>query len=129
MSPGATYLAKAEALQAKGMMAIVSSDIGMLCEAVRASGAAYRALLTAAKFARTPREHRQGAPDLALEMEHAVDQIVEERADGLVDVRGLAAGVAVAADQHGATIEAGAFVGVASALTMCWLTMCWLAMR
>ena len=40
----------------------------LLREEVRASEAAYRAQLTAAKFARTPREHRQGAPDLALEI-------------------------------------------------------------
>ena len=90
----------------------------LLREEVRASEAAYRAQLTAAKFARTAREHRQGAPDLALEVEHAADQIVKERADRLVDVRGLAAGVAVAADQQVATIEAGTFVGVAGALAM-----------
>jgi hypothetical protein len=46
-------------------------------------------------------------------MEHAVKQIVAECAERAMDVRLLAAAVAVAADQRGAAIEAGGLVRVA----------------
>ncbi|GAC1569114.1 MAG: hypothetical protein NVS3B27_12930 [Novosphingobium sp.] len=62
-------------------------------------------------FARQPagmeRQHRYGAPDLAFEMEHPVRQVVKERADGAVDMRRLAAGMAMAAHQRGTAVEAG----------------------
>ncbi len=41
----ATFLAKAEKLQAKGMMALMSSDIGVLKAEANAAGAKYRSML------------------------------------------------------------------------------------
>src|SRR5690606_3805278 len=58
------------------------------------------------------RQERQRVPDLALEMQRAVQQVVEESAERAVDVRLLPAGVAVRADQLGAAVEAGRLVGV-----------------
>ena len=58
------------------------------------------------QLARTPGEHRQGSPDLALEIEHAVEQVLEEAAQRAVDVRFLAAGMAILAGQLGPAIEA-----------------------
>ena len=48
--------------------------------------------VAAGQLARPPREHRQRAPDLAFEMEHAVREVVEEGAERPVDVGMLAAG-------------------------------------
>lgn len=47
----ATFLAKADALKAKGMMAMMSSDIATLRDEASAAGRAYRAKLTADKTA------------------------------------------------------------------------------
>jgi hypothetical protein len=47
----ATFLAKADALKAKGMMALMSSDIGTLRDEASAAGRAYRAKLVADKAA------------------------------------------------------------------------------
>lgn len=43
----ATFLAKAEKLQAKGMMALMSSDIGVLKAEAKAAGTRYRSMLKA----------------------------------------------------------------------------------
>ena len=45
-------------------------------------------------------------------MEHAVQQIMEKRAQRLVDVGSLPAGVAMTADQWGGAVQAGAFVAM-----------------
>ena len=50
----AAYLAKADALKAKGMMAMMSSDVGLLRDEVGAAGKAYRARLAADKKAGNP---------------------------------------------------------------------------
>ncbi len=50
-------------------------------------------------------EQRQRAPDLALEMEHAMRNLMPDRAERPVDMRGLTTGMAVRADQRGAAIE------------------------
>jgi hypothetical protein len=50
----AAFLAKTDALKAKGMMAMMSGDIGVLREEVSASGLAYRARLAADKTAGRP---------------------------------------------------------------------------
>jgi len=55
--PVSTFLAKADRLQKKGPMAMFSGDL-----------------------ARLPRQQRQRLPDLALEVEHTVNQIVPEGA-------------------------------------------------
>ena len=47
----ATYLVRAEALQAKGMTAMFSSEIGVLRDEVTASGAAFRARIAGEKAA------------------------------------------------------------------------------
>ena len=65
--------------------------------------------------ARTPQQHRQRAPDLAFEVQHAVQQVMEERAERLVLVPALTAAVAVRADQRRAAIQAGALVRMAVA--------------
>ena len=67
-------------------------------------------------LARPPGQQRQGAPDLPFEMQHAVDKIVEERAQCAVDVGLLAARVAIRARQRCAAIEAIRLVGVAVGL-------------
>ena len=54
------------------------------------------------------REHRQRLPDPALEMEHAVRDVVAECCDIAVDVPALSAILAEAAAAHRAAIEAGA---------------------
>lgn len=41
--PIATFLAKADALKAKGMLAVMSSDIGLLKKEVQTAGKSYRA--------------------------------------------------------------------------------------
>ena len=62
--------------------------------------------VAAGEQARPPGEQRQGAPDLALEMEDAVQQIVPEGVNRAVDVRRLPAFVAIRPGQRGAAIEA-----------------------
>jgi len=52
-------------------------------------------------------EQRERAGELAVEVQHAVEQVVADRGDGTVDVRRLAATVAVRAGQRGAAIAAG----------------------
>ena len=47
----ATFLAKVDALKAKGMMAMMSSDIAMLRDEASAAGRAYRAKLASDKVA------------------------------------------------------------------------------
>lgn len=47
----AAFLAKADALKAKGMMAMMSSDIALLRDEAQAAGRAYRAKLAADKAA------------------------------------------------------------------------------
>jgi HAMP domain-containing protein len=66
--------------------------------------------VAAGQLARLPRQQRQRAPDLAVEVEDAMSKVVEERVHRAVDVRCLAARVAVRADQRGAAVEAGALV-------------------
>src|SRR4051812_42196491 len=51
-------------------------------------------------------KHRQRPPDLALEMEDAVEQIMRDRTQRPMDMLGLAAGMAIIADQRGAAVEA-----------------------
>ena len=53
MSVG-TFLAKADALKARGIMALGSSDIGLLKTEGQAAGQAYRARLTAERAAGKP---------------------------------------------------------------------------
>jgi hypothetical protein len=62
--------------------------------------------VAAGELARAPGQHRQGAPDLAFEVEHAVQQVVPEGAERAVDMALLPAGVAIVADQRRAAIEA-----------------------
>ncbi len=50
----ATFLAKADALKAKGVMAMMSSDIGLLQAEVKGAMTQYRADLAAAKTAGRP---------------------------------------------------------------------------
>jgi hypothetical protein len=50
----ATFLAKADALKAKGILALGSSDIGLLREEGMAAGAAYRTRLQAERAAGKP---------------------------------------------------------------------------
>jgi hypothetical protein len=50
----ATFLAKADALKAKGFMALGSSDIGLLRAEGQAAGAAYKARLAAERKAGMP---------------------------------------------------------------------------
>jgi hypothetical protein len=50
----ATFLAKADALKAKGIMALGSSDIGLLRAEGQAAGAAYKARLEAERKAGKP---------------------------------------------------------------------------
>lgn len=52
----ATFLAKADALKAKGVMALMSSDIAVLRDEASAGGRAYRAKLMADKAAGRPTE-------------------------------------------------------------------------
>lgn len=47
----ATFLAKADALKAKGMLAMMSSDIGLLKGEIQTAGKAYRAQINADKAA------------------------------------------------------------------------------
>ena len=70
----------------------------------------------AGQLARPPGEERQAPPELAFEMEYAVEQVVEEGAKRAVDVRRLAASVAMAADQLRSAIEASALMRMPSAL-------------
>ena len=56
--------------------------------------------------ARTPQQHRQRPPDLALEMEDAVGDLMADRADRSMDVRRLPAGMAMRPDQARPAIEA-----------------------
>jgi len=78
----------------------------------------------AGQLARLPQQQRQRAPGLALEVEYAVQQIVPERSQRAVDVRRLPAGMAMAADQHGPAIEAGAFVRMAVSIRAPGLSRC-----
>jgi hypothetical protein len=50
----ATFLAKADALKAKGMMAMMSSDIGLLKDEMKVATTAYRAQLVGDKAAKRP---------------------------------------------------------------------------
>jgi hypothetical protein len=50
----ATFLAKTDALKAKGMLAMMSSDIGLLKAEMKAATSSYRTDLTAAKAAGRP---------------------------------------------------------------------------
>lgn len=50
----ATFLAKADALKAKGMLAMLSPDIGVLKTEAQAAGAAYKAQLEAERKAGRP---------------------------------------------------------------------------
>lgn len=51
--------------------------------------------VAARQLARPPREQRQGAPDLSLEVQHTVQQIVKEAFERAVDVGLLPALVAI----------------------------------
>src|SRR3546814_14140356 len=53
-------------------------------------------------------QHRQRAPDLAFEMEHAMRAIVQTRRERAVDMPRLPAFVAEITDQRGAALEAQA---------------------
>jgi hypothetical protein len=50
----ATFLTKADALKAKGMMALMSSDIGLLKKEVQSAGVAYRSQIDSDKAAKRP---------------------------------------------------------------------------
>ena len=65
------------------------------------------------QFARAPRQHRQGAEDLAFEVQHAMREIVEEGRQRAVDMRVLAALVAVRPGQRRSAVEACRLVRVA----------------
>jgi hypothetical protein len=60
------------------------------------------------QLAGPPGEQRQGAPDLAFEMEHAVGEIVPEGGERAMDMAGLAALRAIGAGERRAAIQAGA---------------------
>src|SRR5690606_33290055 len=62
--------------------------------------------IAAGELARLPREQRQGAPELAIEVQHAVDQVVADRRDGAVDMALLAAHPAIGAGQFRPAIRA-----------------------
>ena len=59
-----------------------------------------------------PCEHRQGSPDLALEIEQALDEVLEEGAHRTVDMGFLPTGRTIGADERGSTIEATLLVGI-----------------
>ena len=63
--------------------------------------------VAAGQLAGPPGEQRQGPPELAVEMEDAVDEIVGDRADAAADPRLLAALMAIGPVERGAAIEAG----------------------
>lgn len=54
--PVSTFLAKADALKAKGIMAMMSSDIGLLKSEVQSAGLAYRAERKASEAKGNPPE-------------------------------------------------------------------------
>ncbi len=58
------------------------------------------------QVARPPGQKRQRVPDLALEMEDRVDEVVPDRAEAAVDIGALSAMVAMRTRQAGAAIEA-----------------------
>jgi hypothetical protein len=62
--------------------------------------------IAARQLARAPREQRQRRGDLALEVEDAMREVVADRAQRAVDMRRLAAGVAMRADQRRPAIRA-----------------------
>src|SRR5690606_7626364 len=64
-------------------------------------------------FARTPRKHRQRSPELPFEVEDSGDEVADECTNGAVDVRLLAAAVAIGSDQPAAAIKANLLVRVA----------------
>lgn len=49
-----TFLTKADGLKAKGMMAMMSSDIGLLKKEIQTAGIAYRARIDGDKVAKRP---------------------------------------------------------------------------
>ena len=64
--------------------------------------------VAAGKRSRVQDQQGQRTPHLALEMEHAVRDLVPDRADRPVDLAGLAARMAIGARQPRAAIEAEA---------------------
>ena len=69
------------------------------------------------QIARPPREQGQGTPDLALEMENPVRNIVPETDERAVQVRHLAARCAKGAGKDRTAVEAGS--RVPTVFTMC----------
>ena len=66
----------------------------------------------AGQLTRLECQHRQCPPDLAVKVEDTVQQVVEERADGAVEMRLLPAIMAMRSDQLGPAVKAGVFVEV-----------------
>jgi len=66
----------------------------------------------AGQLARPQHQHRQGAPELAFEVEQAGEEVLEERPHRPVDMRLLAARRAIRPGQRRSTVEAAFLVGM-----------------